>query len=303
MSQIRRDRLAAVIHAWKDGARLLERGPAGASPAEQRLVGALLSRLQAYTTMVSLAEAFLDDAGWPADLPWPAEVDRRTRQGLVVAAAYWCRYLELLARATDRPADPPIPTIEPSAPRSPASLGPEFGHLELLYTVKLWQRGPLRLRALPPDRRSRYEPLVEMVYTRLAGCGSVRALAARYYGDGDWVLQFARDALQPLGEPISNIGWVQDAACWRRYQELLDASPVRQAPDDQPPEFAIWLAGQMARRRISVAELAYRLGTPAATVRSWLHAADVPSQEYGRRLAAAFGLSESQMPRTGGAAR
>lgn len=301
MSQVQRDHLAAVIRAWRDGSGLLERSAASAG-LEERPVEILLERLRSHTTMTALAEAYLADAGWPVELPWPSGVDRGRWQSAVVATAYWRRYQELLTRATEQSSgQASVPAV--SSPERPSdALGPEFGHLELLYTVRLWQRGPLRLRALPPDRRARYEPLVDTVYARLACCDSVRALAARYYGDGDWVLEFARASLLPMGEPISNIGWVQDAACWRRYQELLDGSPVRQRPSVRRPEFAIWLANQMARRRISVAELAHRLGTLEAVVWSWLHAADAPGEEHARRLAGAFGLAESQMPRVSEAA-
>lgn len=297
MSDTQRERLATIIRAWSDGARLLAQLSRDERGDDRRLVDALLERLQEHSTMQRLAEAYLADAGnWPADLPWPGGHDLRGRQSLIVAAAYWQRHQQLLAQlAGERSLRLVASDGVPVAGR-PRELGPEFGHLELVYTIKLWQRGPLRLRALPADVRPRYEAVVERVYARLAQCRSVRDLAAHYYGDGDFMLELGREELQPLGEPTSSIGWVQDAACWRRYQELLDDRAAGQRPPMAPSTFAIWLGNEMARQRVSVAELAYRLGTAEETIRSWLRAADLPGAEHGRRLAATFGLSESQLP-------
>ncbi len=246
--------------------------------------------------MVALAEAYLADAdGYapPGALQSGGELSRRRRA--VVAAAYWSRYQELLSHSDRLPDDLTESTREQVGMPS-GQPNREIGHGELLYTIKLWQRGPLRLRALPADRRPYYDALVRRLYTRVADCRTPKELAAKYFGDGEYVLQIAREALQPLGEPISSIGWVQDAACWRRYQELLDESPVQRPVPVSSSRFALWLAGQMTRRRISVAELAYRLGTVESVVRSWLNATDLPSQEFVRRLASLYGMAEGQLP-------
>mgnify|MGYP005849232477 CR=1 FL=1 len=304
MSQSQRDRLAAVIRAWSNGSRLLDKLPDGSPDVDKGLVEVLLERLQGHTTMGALADAYTADGGrWPSDLPWPLGLERRSRERVVVAAAYWRRYQQLLVRAADLPPFAPSPGRKAVPQASRADLGQDFGLLEMVYTIKLWQRGPIRLRSLPPDRRARYEPLVDAIYRQVAGCRDVRELAAYYYGSGDWILQVARETLKPMGEPLSNMSWVQDAACWRRYQELLDGGASRGRSSGQPPTFAIWLASQMARRRTSVAELARRLGASEEAVRAWLHAAEVPSPEHCRALAAAFGLTESQMPRVGEIAR
>ncbi len=299
MAESRRERIANVIRAWSEGAREIGDLPEDARNAELQAVDVVLGGLRSHASMVALAEAYLADAdGYapPGALQSGGELSRRRRA--VVAAAYWSRYQELLSHS-DRLADD-LDDASPEQVGKPSGQpNREIGHGELLYTIKLWQRGPLRLRALPADRRAYYDALVRRLYTRVADCRTTKELAAKYFGDGDYVLQIAREALQPLGEPISSIGWVQDAACWRRYQELLDESPVQRPVPVSSSRFALWLAGQMTRRRISVAELAYRLGTVESVVRSWLNATDLPSQEFVRRLASLYGLAEGQLPLSG----
>jgi hypothetical protein len=300
MAESRRERIATVIRAWSEGAKEIGDLPEDARNAELQAVDVVLAGLRSHASMVALAEAYLADAdGYtPAGAPHgDHELTRRRRA--VVAAAYWSRYQELLSHS-DRLADE-LDEARPDRPGKPSGQpNREIGHGELLYTIKLWQRGPLRLRALAADRRPYYDTLVRRLYTRVADCRTTKELAARYVGDGEFVLQLAREALQPLGEPISSIGWVQDAACWRRYQELLDESPVQRPVPVSSSRFALWLAGQMTRRRISVAELAYRLGTVESVVRTWLNATDLPSQELGRRLASLFGMADGQLPLAAG---
>lgn len=292
----RRERLATVIRAWSEGAKEIGDLAEDARVAESRAIDAALGDLRGHTSMVALAEAYLADPdGWPP-IGAPGggdEVSRRRRA--VVAAAYWSRYQELLGQSDRLPDE--ADEVEPARPsRASGPVSREISHGELLYTIKLWQRGPLRLRTVAADRRPYYEALIRRLYARIADCRSTRELASRYYSDGEYVLQLAKEALQPLAEPISSIGWVRDAACWRRYQELLDESPVQRPMAVSSSKFALWLAGQMTRRRISVAELAYRLGTVEPVVRAWLYATDLPSQELVRQIASHFGLAEAQLP-------
>jgi hypothetical protein len=294
MAESRRERLATVIRTWGEGAREIGDLPEEARTAELAAVDAVLAGLRGHQSMVGLAEAYLADAdGWPPADAAPGEPELHRRRRVVVAAAYWSRYQELLAHS-DRLPDEIGEAEVPS--RTASRAGREIGHGELLYTIKLWQRGPLRLRSLPADRRPYYDALIRRLYSRISDCRTTKELAERYYGDGEYVLQLAKEALQPLGEPISSIGWVQDAACWRRYQELLDESPVQRTIAISSSKFALWLAAQMTRRRISIAELAYRVGTVEPVVRTWLNATDLPSQEFVRRIASLFGLAESQLP-------
>jgi hypothetical protein len=297
MADSRRDRLATMIHAWSEGAREIASLPEEARAAEALAVDAVLASLRDHQTMVSLAEGYLADAeGWSTLEAAPDAGELSHRRRAVVAAAYWSRYQEMLAESERVPSEvESIEQVEIMA-RPSRSIRREIGHDEVLYTIKLWQRGPIRLRALPAERRPYYEALIRRLYLRVSDCRSTRELATRYYGDGEYVLQLARQALQPLGEPLSSIGWIQDAACWRRYQELLDESPVHKPAVVSSSRFALWLAGQMTLRRISVAELAYRVGTVETVVRAWLNATNLPSQEYVRRLASIFGLAESQLP-------
>jgi len=299
MADNRRERIATVIRAWSEGAKEIGDLPEEARAAEGQAVDAVLASLRGYASMVALAEAYLSDAdGGPPPVNPQGGNELTRRRRAVVAAAYWSRYQELLSRSDRLPDE--LGEAAADLPVRPSGQSTqEIGHGELLYTIKLWQRGPLRLRALPADRRPYYETLVRRLYARVSDCRTTRELAARYFGDGEYILQVAKEALQPLGEPISSIGWVQDAACWRRYQELLDESPVQRPVPVSSSRFALWLAGQMTRRRISVAELAYRLGTVETVVRGWLNATDLPSQEYVRRIASLFGLAESQLPLAG----
>jgi len=296
MVDSRRERIATVIRAWSEGAKEIGDLPEEARAAEIQAVDAVLASLRGHASMVALAEAYLSDAdGGPPPVNPQGGNELTRRRRAVVAAAYWSRYQELLSHS-DRLPDEDGEAAAGLPVRPSGQTTREIGHGELLYTIKLWQRGPLRLRALAADRRPYYEALVRRLYARVSDCRSTRELAARYFGDGEYVLQVAKEALQPLGEPISSIGWVQDAACWRRYQELLDESPVQRPVPVSSSRFALWLAGQMTRRRISVAELAYRLGTLETVVRGWLNATDLPSQELVRRIASLFGLAESQLP-------
>jgi hypothetical protein len=296
VAESRRERIATVIRAWSEGAKEIGELPEDARNAELQAVDVVLAGLRSHASMVALAEAYLADAdGYAPPGALHGDHELVWRRRAVVAAAYWSRYQELLSH-TDQLADDPGEASREQLGKPSGQPNREIGHGELLYTIKLWQRGPLRLRALAADRRPYYEALVRRLYTRVADCRTTKELAARYFGDGEYVLELAKEALQPLGEPISSIGWVQDAACWRRYQELLDESPVQRPVPVSSSRFALWLAGQMTRRRISVAELAYRLGTVESVVRSWLNATDLPSQEFVRRLASLFGMAEGQLP-------
>jgi hypothetical protein len=296
MTDTRRERIVTVIRAWSEGAKEIGDLPEDARSAELQAVDAVLNGLRGHASMVALAEAYLADAESllpSATAPGESELVRRRRA--VVAAAYWSRYQELLSHSDRLPSEiADESAVRPG--RSSSQTTREIGHGELLYTIKLWQRGPLRLRLLAADRRPYYDALVRRLYARVSDCRTTKELAARYFGDGEYVLQLAKEALQPLGEPISSIGWVQDAACWRRYQELLDESPVQRPVPVSSSRFALWLAAQMTRRRMSVAELAYRLGTVESTVRGWLNATDLPTQEFAGRVASLFGLAESQLP-------
>lgn len=300
-----------------------DRAEFGTALAIEAMVERLLGELQRQRSMARLVDLYISTAGgWPVGLPSSAEntSDDLVRQ--VVAASYWRRYQQMLAEATARvqfaslgrlddergaqDIEAESEELDSSARPGPAGkpmvdvLGASFGRIELAYTVKFWERGPLRLRALPLERRPRYDALVQIAYQRVASCRGVRELAAHYFSDGEWLLRFGQEELAAVGEPMSNAGWLQEAACWQRYQELVEASRRRRSANSTPaPIFAVWLAAQMTRRRLSVAELAHRLGLLEEPVRAWLAARAWPTSEHYRRLAATLGVAESQLPGIG----
>ena len=301
MAQSQRDRLAVVIRGWHGAARSLESRPAAVAACEP-LLNALTEHLSCQSTMAELAEAYLADGGsWPADLSRPLGVSTSIGVEVVVAASYWRRYRQLIERATCQAK----PTSDDGDGASTAAAQPaivDIDPIALGYTVKLWQRGPSRLRCMPIERLNFYERLVDEAYGRIADCETVCELARRYYADGDWVLEMARRTLPAQGERPSAIGWIQDAAYWRRHQELT-TERIRQEESERPkPDFALWLAQHMARHHLSVPEMAHRLSVEGAVVRDWLGATSLPSAEHEPRIAALFGLSDVQLPRAVAAA-
>jgi hypothetical protein len=291
-----------VIRGWNGAARSIAARPAAAAACE-RFQTVLHDHLLQQTTMAGLAETYLADGGrWPVDLSKPIGPSGGIRLEVIVAAAYWQRYRELIEQATASETTSATEHPIASAKVEEASDAPTLEPVDITYTTKLWQRGPLRLRSIPLERRSRYEALISEAYLRIVDCEDIGALASRYYADGEWVLEIAQERLPKLGEPPSSIGWIQDAAYWRRCQELQQARIVREECERCHPGFALWLAQQMARQHMSVPELARRLSVESPVVRSWICGTALPGAEQGPRLAAVFGISESQWPRVAEAA-
>jgi hypothetical protein len=288
MLQTRHDQIVLTIQCWRRASQILARESGAARDQVEPLIRAVRDRLALHDSMPALLSAFDRQGGaWPVGLDRPLHLSDGAAADLV-AAAYWMRYQELLSRANHTVAGL---TSEPEDGHTarPVHVGPVLGRIELQYTVKLWQRGPLWLRALPPDRRARAERLVGRIYARIADAKSVNDLASRYYADGEWILSLARGALTAIGEPSSSVSLAQDCAFWQRYQELLAAVNASQwrsrDTEARTAAFATWLGNHMADQKTSVAELAQRLGVTEDAIRGWLQGRDRPTPDITSRLA------------------
>jgi hypothetical protein len=217
------------MRGWNGAARSIAARPAAVAACE-RFQAVLHDHLLRQTTMAGLAETYLADGGrWPVDLPKPVGPSGGIRLEVIVAAAYWQRYRELIEQATAGEVAGAVQTTcsnQMTDDVPGVSDSPTLEAVDVSYTIKLWQRGPIRLRSIPLERRSLYEALISEAYLRILDCEDVCALASRYYADGEWVLEIAQERLPKLGEPPSTIGWVQDAAYWRRCQELQQAQSL-----------------------------------------------------------------------------
>ena len=285
MLQTQRDQVVFTMQCWRRAGQWLAKQPASTRDQLEPVVRSLRDQLALHQSMRELLSSFVQSGGaWPREVPRPRILDSREIDS-IVAAAYWVRYQELLARTGRTDADEHSPASEERAEPSSQPLG----RLELQYTVKLWQRGPVWLRDLPPDRRARVERLVGRIYTRIAGAKSLGELASLYYGDGEWMLNVARAVLPGIGEPASTASLAQDAACWQRYQELLSVMNAAQwqtrETEARTSAFASWLAAHMQQRRLSVAALAVRLGIGEDVVRGWLQGRDRPAADVTTLLA------------------
>ncbi len=291
MLQTRHDQIALTIQCWRRASQALARESGSALDQDEPLVRAIHDHLLIHDSMSSLLLAFERDGGaWPQGITRPPHLLPQRGEELV-AAAYWQRYQELLSHASHSITPDESDARNPRDASRPA-LGPQLGRIELQYTVKLWQRGPLWLRALPPERRARVERIVGRIYSRIANARSVNALASQYYADGEWILALARDTLSATGEPASSASLAQDVAFWQRYQELLTAANAGQwrsrDAEAQTAAFAAWLAQHMSDQKLSVASLAHRLGVTEGAVRGWLQGRDQPPADVTSRLASAI---------------